>query len=234
MANYFRFLIPHFSSYSGILTNLTRAKSGYNGGVLPDSALSAFNYLKKSLVSSPVVSHPRSGCVFHLATDAAAGDDVHSGGFGAVLTQIWPDSTEHVIAYASRSLQPNEKNYSAFLLELAAAAWAIDHFSVYLRGKHFELFTDHKPLETLSKVHKKTLNRLQEQMLDYDFTINYRRGSSNTVADALSRNVPFSSSEHELTSLFINSLADKSGDACLLYTSPSPRDLSTSRMPSSA
>ena len=27
---------------------------------------------------------------------------------------------------------------------------------------------------------------------------------------------------------------DKSGTSCLLYTSPSPRDLSTSRMPSSA
>ena len=84
--------------------------------------MSAFNYLKKSLISSPVVSHPRAGCVFHLATDAAAGDDIHPGGFGAVLTQIWPDSSEHVIAFASRSLQPNEKNYSAFLLELAAAA----------------------------------------------------------------------------------------------------------------
>ena len=55
-----------------------------------------------------------------------------------------------MIAYASRSLKPNEENYSAYLLELAAASWAIDHFSVYLRGKHFELFTDHKPLETLS------------------------------------------------------------------------------------
>ena len=29
-------------------------------------------------------------------------------------------------------------------------------------------------------------------------------------------------------------LADVSGESCLLYTSPSPRDLSTSRMPSSA
>ena len=50
LANYFRFLIPHFSSYSGVLTNLTRAKSGYNGGVLPDVALNAFNYLNLYLL----------------------------------------------------------------------------------------------------------------------------------------------------------------------------------------
>ena len=96
---------------------------------------------------------------------------------------------EHVIAYASRSLKPNKENYSAYLLELAAASWTIDHFSVYLRGKHFELFTDHKPLEMLSKVHKKTLNRPEQQLLEYDFKINYRQGASNSAADALSRNV---------------------------------------------
>ena len=78
-----------------------------------------------------------------------------------MLTQVWEDNVEHVIAYTSRSLKPNEENYSSYLLELAAASWAIDHFSVYLRGKHLKLFTDHKPLETLSKVHKKTLNRLE-------------------------------------------------------------------------
>ena len=33
---------------------------------------------------------------------------------------------------------------------------------------------------------------------------------------------------------FIDSLGNESYKACLLYTSPSPRDLSTSRMPSSA
>ena len=32
----------------------------------------------------------------------------------------------------------------------------------------------------------------------------------------------------------IRDLEDSAGDVCLLYTSPSPRDLSTSRMPSSA
>ena len=32
----------------------------------------------------------------------------------------------------------------------------------------------------------------------------------------------------------INALLDRNAQLCLLYTSPSPRDLSTSRMPSSA
>ena len=32
----------------------------------------------------------------------------------------------------------------------------------------------------------------------------------------------------------LSKLKEKAEDSCLLYTSPSPRDLSTSRMPSSA
>ena len=169
-------MIPNFAFYAGILTNLTKKSSGYEGGKLPEKAVSAFLFLKNKLCESPIVSHPRRGLDFHLATDAAAGDDSYPGGFGAVLTQIWPDNSEHVITNASRSLKQNEENYSAYLLELAAAVWGIDHFSVYLRGRHFELFTDHKPLETMSKIHKKTLNRLQQQLLEFDFTINYQKG----------------------------------------------------------
>ena len=165
LCNYFRFLIPNLAYYSGLLTNVTRQKSGYSGGPLPPLAMSAFSHLKRQLCAAPLVSHPRRGFTFHLATDAAAGDKDYKGGFGAVLTQVWEDGKEHAIAYASRSLKVNKDNYSAYLLELAAASWAIDNFSVYLRGRHFEIYTDPKPLETLSKVHTKTLNRLQEQLL---------------------------------------------------------------------
>ena len=38
----------------------------------------------------------------------------------------------------------------------------------------------------------------------------------------------------DLARALVASLPDESRDVCLLYTSPSPRDLSTSRMPSSA
>ena len=61
-------------------------------------------------------------------------------------------------------------------------------FAVYLRGQSFTLYTDRKPLETLSTVHTKTLNRLQQQLLEFDIDIRYKEGKENTVADALSRN----------------------------------------------
>jgi hypothetical protein len=62
--------------------------------------------------------------------------------------------------------------------------WNISH----LRGKQFLLFTDHKPLEKLGKVHTKTLYRIQEAMLQYDFEIHYRKGEE-MPADYMSRNI---------------------------------------------
>ncbi len=72
----------------------------------------------------------------------------------------------HVIAYASRALAEHEKNYTPFLLEMLACCWGIDHFEVYLKGRKFVIYSDHRPLEKLSCVHTKTLNRLQEKMAD--------------------------------------------------------------------
>ena len=92
----------------------------------------AFIYLRQKLCDNPLVALPRPNLIYHLATDAAAGDEKNPGGFGAVLSQIWDDGTEHVISYPSRALKKNEENYSVYLLELAAAAWAIDHLSGYL------------------------------------------------------------------------------------------------------
>jgi hypothetical protein len=57
------------------------------------------------------------------------------------------------------------------LLKLNACTWGIEHFSGYLRGQKFTLYTDHKPLEKLSTVHTKTLNQLQQAMSEHDFII---------------------------------------------------------------
>ena len=187
LASYFRFLIKDFARNAALMTKLLKKDSGYVKGEMPPESKEGFEYLKTALCLNPIVQHPAKNGKWHLTTDASQGDKDHPGGMGAVLSQI-VEGQERVIAYASRSLKKFEDNYSAYLLEMAAAEWAIDYFHVYLKGRHFELFTDHKPLLPLSTVHKKTLRRLQQQMLEHDFTLNYKTGESNVVADALSRN----------------------------------------------
>jgi hypothetical protein len=71
---------------------------------------------------------------------------------------------------------------------MQAAIWGMEHFGTSLRGQKFTLFTDHRPLEKLGKVHIKTLNRLQEIMNTNDFDIMHKKGSK-MPADYLSRNL---------------------------------------------
>ena len=188
LTNYFRHMIPGYTNLASKLTRLTAQNSSWRGGPLPEDARKAFHKLKAKLCSQPILAYPRKDLPFILATDAATGDPENPGGLGAVLMQVDPNGNEHVISYASRTLKKHENNYSAYLLERQAAIWAIEHFSVYLKGKQFTLLTDHKPLEALNTRQQKTLNRLQELLCEYQFKVKYREGTLNTVPDALSRN----------------------------------------------
>ncbi len=189
VANYFRFLVKDFSRLATCLTALIKQDSDWAGGTLPPAAANAFESIKKQLCDRPVVAYPVRDQPFLLQTDGATGDKDNPGGLGAVLLQAQPDGTERVIAYASRALKTHEKNYSAFLLEMAAAVYGIEFFDVYLRGKKFTLYCDHKPLEKLNLIHTKTLNRLQQLMTEYTFEMRYKPGKENAIADYLSRNV---------------------------------------------
>ena len=188
LTNYFRNHIRNFSLLSGQLTRLTRKESDWKGGPLPMAAKAAFEQLKQRLCSAPMLAYPLMDRPFFLSVDAATGTEAEPGGLGAILSQYDENYQEKVVAYASRSLKPFEQNYTPFLLEMAAACWAIDHFHPYLWGRRFTLVTDHKPLEKLGTLHQKTLNRLQEQMNKYNFVILYRKGEDNEGPDALSRN----------------------------------------------
>jgi hypothetical protein len=186
LCNFFRTHIKNFATISAPLTKLTRKDSGYQGGLLPEDALKAFHLLKRQLISNPVVAYPRSDRQYALIVDAATGSATEEGGLGAILTQVDSEGKFHVISYGSRQLVKHEKNYSPYLLEMQAAIWGMDFYNTYLRGKHFVLYTDHKPLEKLGLLHKKTLNRLQIAMNEFDFEIQYKKGVQ-MPADYLSR-----------------------------------------------
>jgi hypothetical protein len=103
------------------------------------------------------------------------------------------------VAFASRVLRTAERNYSAYLLEMAAATYAIEHFHNLLKGRRFYLYTDHKPLVDLSAVHRKTLNRLEEKRAEYEFDLRYTPGGHFNPADYLSRNITTTSQVCALT-----------------------------------
>jgi hypothetical protein len=187
LCNFFRGHIQNFAQITSPLTNLTKKDSGWKKGVLPENALRAFRHLQTLLCSQPVLAYPRSDREYALITDASFGDDNTAGGLGAILTQMDSEGRFYVIAYASRKLQKYEKNYTPFLLEMQAAIFGMETFEVHLKGRHFKLFTDHKPLEKLGKVHTKTLNRLQQMMNLFSFDIIYKQGSK-MPADFLSQN----------------------------------------------
>jgi hypothetical protein len=145
-------------------------------GPLPEKAQEAFDTLKNALYSEPVIAFPRSDRTFYLIVDAATGTEDEKGGLGAILCQTDERGNPRVISYASRALTINKKNYTPFLLEMQATCWGFDHFSTFLRGQKFILYTHHKPLEKLGKVHIKTLCRLNQYMNTYNFEIRHKKG----------------------------------------------------------
>lgn len=191
LANYFRRLIPHFSAIARPLAILTSKNHEYKRGPLPDDARSAFDKLKECLITAPCIGLTDPTKPFRLYVDAATGtcNGKIDGGLGAVLTQLDYEGRDVVIGYASRTLRQHEKNYTPYLLELAAATFGIEHFYTHLVGRRFTLFTDHKPLEKLTLRQTRTLQRLQQLMMEHDFDVQYIPGKQNILGDWASRHV---------------------------------------------
>ncbi len=187
MVNFFRNFIKHFAHKAGKLYALIRNDSAWHGGQLPPHELQLFHTIKAAIAKAVPRAFPFKDGKYHLFTDGALGDAREEGGLGAHLMQEDPSGDLHSIGFASRALKVHEKNYSAFLLELQAAVYAIDYFDHYLKGRSFVLYTDHAPLTKLSTVHTKTLHRLHALLNEFSFEIKHVAGKKNPVADFLSR-----------------------------------------------
>ena len=140
--------------------------------------------MKEACTTAPVLAYPNYTLPFILHTDSS------TDGLGAVLYQKQEEGTR-VIAYASRSLTASEANYAPHKLEFLALKWAvIDKFKEYLYGGNwFEVYTDNNPLIYILSTAKLDAcgQRWVAELANFNFTLHYKPGSTNTVADALSR-----------------------------------------------
>jgi len=146
----------------------------------------ALESLLSSITSPPLLAYPDYESSFIVHTDAS------QSGLGAVLYQKQQGNLR-VIAYASRTLTPAERNYHLHSgkLEFLALKWAVtDHFRDYLYyAPEFTVYTDNNPLTyvlTTAKLNATGLRWVGE-LADFNFQIKYRPGRANTDADSLSR-----------------------------------------------
>jgi len=181
LASWYRRFVDKFATVSRPLTKLLKKDLRWFWNPEQEAA---FKELKRLLSSTPVLTCPDFSQQFVLQVDAS------NEGLGAVLTQ---DRTgrEKVIAYASRLLSDQERNYTTTEKECLALVWAVRKFRPYLEGYRFIAITDHVALRWLMRLQEPS-GRLARWIMDlqqYDFTIEYRKGTLNKVADALSRQV---------------------------------------------
>ena len=130
------------------------------------------------MTNAPVLALPDFTKPFELECDA-------SGiGIGAVLMQ-----GKKPIAYFSEKLNGAALNYSTYDRELYALVRALQTWQHYLRPQEFIIHTDHESLkhlksqQTLSKRHARWVSFVDT----FPYSIQYKKGKENVVADALSR-----------------------------------------------
>lgn len=128
------------------------------------------------------MQYPDFNKTFTVTTDAS------NYAIGAVLSQN-NNNKDLPIAYASRTLNEHEVNYSTTEKELLAIVWTVKYFRPYLYGRKFKIITDHRPLTWLMSLKDPSskLVRWKIRLDEYDFDVTYKPGTLNSNADALSR-----------------------------------------------
>ena len=176
--NYHRSFIEKMSDIASPLNELTGKKEFHWG----NAQQAAFDQLKSCLTTAPVLSFPNVEDPFILDTDAS------QFALGAVLSQI-QQGKERVIAYASCTIPPENRNYCTTRRELLAVIKFTHQFKHYLLGKPFTVRTDHSSLTWLLnfKNPQGQIARWIEQLSQFDIRIVHRPGNKHTNVDALSR-----------------------------------------------
>jgi len=110
--------------------------------------------------------------------------DASGSRFGAVLHQ-----GDSALAFFRRPVAPQHAKLPAYERELIGLVKADRHWRPHLWGRPFTVRTDHWSLKFLLDQHLTTIpqHTWVSKLFGYDFSVEYKPGKQNVVADALSR-----------------------------------------------
>ena len=185
LLNYYGRFIPNLSSLIYPLNNLLGQKAKWQWTKACKEAVAS---AKEKIASSNVLTHYDSTLPVQLAADAS------SYGIGAVISHVLENGEERPIAFASRTLQPSERNYAQVEEEALSLVFGVCKFHSYLYGRKFTLVTDHKPLTTIlgpkngvPPIAAARLQRWALKLAAYSYDIEFRSTDKHANADGLSR-----------------------------------------------
>lgn len=191
LLGYYRKFIRDYAKLTKPMTKYLKKEIDFNNN--DPQFIEAFEKCKKILIADPILRYPDFSKRFILTTDAS------NYALGAVLSQIH-ETKDHPVAFASRTLNKHEINYSTTEKEALAIIWAVEKFKPYLYGNKFTLITDHKPLIFIKNSTKnQKIIRWRLDLENYDYDVTYKTGKTNVVADALSRKIDANINEADET-----------------------------------
>ena len=183
--NYYSRFIDNMSTITKPLYRLLEKESKW---IWTNVEQVAFDTLKLKLSNAPVLCLYDPNLLLLLACDAS------SYGLGAVISHIFPDGSEKPIAFASRTLNCNEINYSQVDKEGVAVIFAVKKFNQYVLGRRFTIVTDNKaitrifdPHVAVSAIAAARLTRWSLMLSQYDYHIEFKSTKHHLNADMLSR-----------------------------------------------
>jgi hypothetical protein len=136
----------------------------------------AFQQLKIIMTTQPVLALPDFSLPFVLETDASG------VGLGAVLMQ-----KGQPLAFFSKTLGIKAQAQSIYEKEAVAILEALKKWRQYLVGNKLFIRTDQQSLKFLTsqRLLEGVQHKLMLKLLEYDYSIEYKKGSGNRVVDVL-------------------------------------------------
>lgn len=184
LAGFYQKFIQNYSEITTPISNLL--KKNRNKFSWTEEAEVALSKLKTALVTAPILANPDFNLPFIVETDSS---DL---AIGAVLVQMHQGERK-CIAYFSKKLSSTQRRYSATERECLAVLLSIENFKHFIEGSRFVVQTDAMSLTFLKSMSIESksprIARWALKLSKYELDLQYKKGSENIPADALSRSI---------------------------------------------
>ena len=187
MCSYYRCFIPNFSEIAIPFIKLTKKFAKF---VWSEQCQVAFEFLKTSLTTVPVLGYPDVNKPYILYTDAS------DNCIRACLCQPCDEgegtqpgmTNEQPLYFLSHKLSPTQTRWPTIEKECFAIYYALQKLDHYLHNAQVIIRTDHKPLQYLldSPMQNKKIQLWALSIGGYNAKIEYIEGKKNVCVDLLS------------------------------------------------